>query len=216
MTQQQTGKDPQKAPLKVGVTGGIGAGKSIVSRIFSALGVPVYDADSRAKQVMVEDPVLVRQIKGNFGEEAYGEDGSLNRIYLANEVFSDAEKLSLLNSLVHPRVGLDFDKWLSRYPHKPYVVKEAALIFESGSYKSLDAVITVSAPEELRLRRTIIRDEHRSRQQVKEIIDQQLPEEERLQRADFKVVNDDKTLVIPQVLHLHKKFEQQLRPEAKK
>lgn len=201
-----TNKSTRTSPLKIGVTGGIGAGKSIVCRIFNVLGVPVYDADNRARQVMVEDAVLVRQLKGHFGEEAYATDGRLDRAYLAAKVFSDAEKLALLNSLVHPRVGLDFDKWLSQYPDAPYVIKEAALIFEAGSYKSLDAVITVSAPEELRLRRTLIRDEHRSRQQIEEILASQLPEQERLSRADYKVVNDDKTLIIPQVLRLHKKF----------
>lgn len=208
MTKPQpiTDKGTGKKPLKVGITGGIGAGKSLVCRIFMVLGVPVYDADARAKQLMVQDPELVRQIKGHFGQEAYQEEGSLNRGYLASEVFADAEKLALLNSLVHPRVGLDFDKWLASQSDAPYVLKEAALIFETGSFKSLDAVITVSAPEELRLRRTIIRDEHRSRHQVEEIIAQQLPEAERLQRADFKIVNDDKTLVIPQVLRLHKKL----------
>lgn len=201
-----TDKNTTKPPLKIGVTGGIGAGKSIVCRIFGVLGVPVYDADTRAKQVMVEDAVLVRQLKGHFGEETYAADGSLDRVYLAAKVFPDAEKLALLNSLVHPRVGLDFDKWLSQYPDAPYVIKEAALIFEAGSYKSLDAVITVSAPEELRLRRTLIRDEHRSRQQIEEIIAKQLQEEERLKRADYKIVNDDKTLIIPQVFRLHKKL----------
>lgn len=207
MSEQTTkGKEVAKTPLKIGVTGGIGAGKSVVCHVFSALGVPVYDADSRAKQVMVEDPVLMRQLKGHFGEETYNEDGSLNRVYLAAKVFPDAEKLALLNSLVHPRVGLDFDKWLNQYAQAPYVIKEAALIFEAGSYKSLDAVIAVSAPEELRLRRTIIRDEHRSRQQIEEIIAKQLPENERLNRSDYKIVNDDKTLIIPQVLRLHKKF----------
>lgn len=201
-----TDKTVGKAPLKIGVTGGIGAGKSVVCQIFSALGVPVYDADTRAKQVMVDDAVLVRQLKGHFGEKTYEADGSLNRIHLAATVFADAEKLALLNSLVHPRVGLDFDKWFSQYPRAPYVIKEAALIFEAGSYKGLDAVIAVSAPEELRLRRTMIRDEHRSRQQIEEIISKQLQEEERLSRANYKIVNDDKTLIIPQVLRLHKKF----------
>lgn len=202
-----TGKELRTTPRKIGVTGGIGAGKSIVCRIFSVLGVPVYDADTRAKQVMVQDAVLVRQLKGHFGEETYAADGSLNRAYLANQVFADEEKLALLNSLVHPRVGLDFDKWLGQYLHAPYVIKEAALIFEAGSYKGLDGVIAVSAPEELRIRRTIIRDEHRSRQQIEEIIGKQLKEEERLSRSDYKIVNDDKTLIIPQVLRLHKKFQ---------
>jgi dephospho-CoA kinase len=192
--------------LKIGVTGGIGAGKSVVCRIFSALGVAVYDADSRAKGLLVKDVELVRQVKGHFGEAAYTAEGVLNRAYLAEEVFADAEKLALLNSLVHPRVALDFDKWMKQQGDVPYVVKEAALIFEAGSHKGLNAVIAVSAPEELRVRRTLVRDEHRSRKQVQEIMQKQLEEEERLSRADYRITNDDKTLVIPQVWRLHKTF----------
>ncbi len=193
-------------PLKIGVTGGIGAGKSLVCRIFSVLGIPVYDADSRAKRLMAEDQTLVRQVKGHFGEAAYLEDGTLNRAFLAGEVFDNPEKLELLNGLVHPRVGLDFDKWLKEQRSVPYVVKEAALLFESGSYKSLDAVVAVAAPEELRIRRAVIRDEHRSRLQIEAIISRQLPEEERIRRADYKVQNDEERLLLPQVLKLHKTF----------
>lgn len=193
-------------PLKIGVTGGIGAGKSVACRIFATLGIPVYDADSRAKELMIEDQTLVGQIKGHFGNESYAEDGSLNRSFLANEVFGDTQKLALLNSLVHPRVGLDFDKWLQQQNEVPYIVKEAALIFESFSYKKLDAVVAVSAPEELRIRRTIIRDEHRNRKQIEDIIAKQLPEEERLKRAQYTLINDDNHMLIPQVLRLHKIF----------
>lgn len=203
---KQKERDPKAATLKIGVTGGIGAGKSVVCRIFASLGVPVYDADSRARQLLISDAELIRQVKGHFGEKAYTSEGALNRAYLAEEVFADGEKLALLNSLVHPRVGLDFEKWMQQQGQVPYVVKEAALIFESGSHKGLDAVINVSAPEELRIRRTIIRDEHRSRKQVEEIMQKQLSEEERQRRADHKIVNDDKTLIIPQVLRLHKTF----------
>ena len=194
--------------VKIGVTGGIGAGKSVVCRIFAALGIPVYDADTHARHLLMSDPVLVRQVKANFGEESYKADGTLNRVYLANEVFQDEEKLTLLNGLVHPRVAIDFNKWLQLHQNVPYVIKEAALIFEAESYKNLNAVVTVSAPEELRIRRTIIRDEHRNRQQIEEIIRKQLPEEERLSRADYKITNDDKSLVVPQVLRLHKQFSQ--------
>lgn len=201
-----TATGTKAAALKIGVTGGIGAGKSVVCRIFSALGVPVYDADSRAKSLLVKDAELVRQVKGHFGEAAYTAGGMLNRAYLAEEVFADAEKLALLNSLVHPRVALDFDRWLRQQGNVPYVVKEAALIFEANSHKSLDAVIAVSAPEELRVRRTLIRDEHRSRKQVQEIMQKQLEEDERLSRADYRITNDDKTLVMPQVWRLHKTF----------
>ncbi|WP_017731296.1 dephospho-CoA kinase [Nafulsella turpanensis] len=201
--------NPSHSPVvKIGVTGGIGAGKSVVCRVFAALGIPVYDADTQAKRLLTEDPALVRQLKAHFGEASYAADGTLNRVYLANEVFKDEEKLVLLNSLVHPRVAVDFNKWLQRHEEAPYVIKEAALIFEAGSYKNLNAVVAVSAPEELRVRRTIIRDEHRNRQQVEEIIRKQLSEEERLSRADYKITNGDKSLVVPQVLRLHKQFSQ--------
>lgn len=205
----QTGmiKNQEKQlPLKIGVTGGIGAGKSMVCKIFQALGVPVYDADSRARELMISDATLVGQIKAQFGPEAYAQGGELNRGYLAEQTFGNPEKLALLNSLVHPRVGLDFAHWVREQATFPYVVKEAALIFESGSYKELDAVVAVAAPEELRIRRTLMRDEHRSRTQIKDIIARQLPEEVRLQKAAYKLINDEKILLIPQVLKLHKTF----------
>lgn len=195
-----------KQPLKVGITGGIGAGKSTVCKVFAALGIPVYDADSRAKRLLTEDVALVSQIRQQFGDEAYFLDGSLNREWLAAKVFPQPEQLALLNSLVHPRVALDFDQWYGLQQQTPYVLKEAALIFETGSDKQLDAVITVAAPHNLRVRRTIMRDLHRSRAQVEEIINRQLPEEERLSRAGFKIINDDHSLVVPQVLRLHRQL----------
>lgn len=196
---------PQKA-LKIGITGGIGAGKSTVCKIFAALGIPVYDADSRAKLVLVEDADLVRQIKEQFGEESYFSDGSLNREWLAAQVFGKPEQLALLNGLVHPKVGLDFERWYQQHQQAPYVLKEAALIFEAGSYKILDAVIAVTAPQALRVRRTIMRDNHRSRSQIEEIMQRQLSEEERISRSQFKIVNDDHSMVLPQVLRLHRQF----------
>ena len=199
-------KPPGTMPLKVGITGGIGAGKSLVCKIFSVLGVPVYDADARAKRLMVEDGALIREVKTHFGEASFHGDGSLNRAFLAEEVFGNPEKLELLNSLVHPRVGLDFDKWCQGHYFSAYVIKEAALLFESGSYKSLDAVVAVSAPEDLRIRRTVMRDIHRSLLQVESIISKQLSEEERKKKASYTVVNDEKKPLIPQVLKLHKVF----------
>ncbi|MBW3544512.1 MAG: dephospho-CoA kinase [Bacteroidetes bacterium] len=192
-------------PLKIGITGGIGAGKSTVCKVFAALGIPVYDADSRAKLVLVEDSVLREEIKRYFGEQAYLEDGSLNRSWLAAQVFDKPEQLEMLNGLVHPSVGLDFEQW---YAHQqaPYILKEAALLFESGAYKALDAVITVTAPEALRLRRTLLRDTARSRSQVEAIMQRQLPEEERVSRAQFRLINDEHSLVLPQVLRLHRQF----------
>lgn len=194
-----------KAPLQIGITGGIGSGKSLVSRIFNLLGVPVYDADSRAKSVMTTDGILVSQIKKEFGVLSYHSDGSVNREYLAQHVFSDPKKLKRLNELVHPRVGEDFKRWVEEQ-RTPYVLKEAALLFEAGSDKALDTILVVSAPEELRINRVLQRDKHRTAQQVIDIIRNQLKEEEKLKLSDYIIVNDGNSPVIPRVLELHKQF----------
>src|SRR5687767_11177847 len=115
-------------PLQIGITGGIGSGKSLVCKIFQHLGVPVYDADSHAKELMTTDGILISQIKKEFGDLSYHDDGSLNRVYLANHVFRDEKKLSLLNSLVHPRVAVDYSTWVKAHHTYAYVLKEAALL----------------------------------------------------------------------------------------
>lgn len=193
-------------PLQVGITGGIGSGKSLVCRIFQVLGVPTYDADSRAKSIMTTDGILISDIRKEFGELSYHPDGSLNRAYLGSVVFNDPVKLARLNTLVHPRVGVDYNRWVKDQGNRPYVVKEAALLFESGSYKTLNAVIVVRAPEALRIERVLKRDPNRSRADVDHIIHNQMPEEKKAERADYVIWNDDQHLVIPQVLALHKKF----------
>lgn len=198
-------KTAAKETFKIGITGGIGAGKSTVCKVFAALGIPVYDADSQAKRLLVQDAVLMEQVISHFGPEAYFPEGGLNRVWLGQQVFGQPERLTLLNELVHPRVGIDFLAWY-RQQDAPYVLKEAALLFEAGSFKELDAVINVSAPENLRIRRTVMRDEHRSKSQVEEIIQRQLPEAERNSRADFKILNDGVSMVLPQVLRLHRQF----------
>lgn len=194
-----------KKPLQIGITGGIGSGKSLVSRIFKLLGVPVYDADSRAKSIMTTDGILVSQIKKEFGVLSYRADGGVNREYLAEHVFNDPEKLKRLNALVHPRVGEDFIRWVTEQS-SAYVLKEAALLFEARSNTALDKIIVVSAPEALRISRVLQRDKHRTEQQVRDIIRNQLSEEEKLKRADYILVNDDSKLLIPQVLELHQQF----------
>lgn len=194
-----------KKPLQIGITGGIGSGKSLVTRIFNLLGVPVYDADSRAKTLMTTDGILVSKIKKEFGVLSFHPDGSLNRKYLAEHVFSDPEKLKLMNSLVHPSVGEDFNQWVKEQD-SAYVLKEAALLFEAKSNAALDKIIVVSAPEELRVSRVLQRDKHRTADQVKDIIRNQLSEEEKLKRADYILVNDESRPLIPQVLTLHKQF----------
>ena len=192
-------------PRQIGITGGIGAGKSTVTRVFAALRVPVYDADSRAKGLMNSDPVLKAGITEAFGPESYTPAG-LNRHYLAATVFNDPGKTALLNGLVHPRVGDDYAAWVQGHAGFAYVLKEAALLFESGSYRSLDRVIAVAAPLPLRIRRVLHRDPHRTEADVAAIIARQMDEAEKLARADYVVHNDEKTLLIPQVLHLDLTF----------
>jgi dephospho-CoA kinase len=191
--------------LQIGITGGIGSGKSLVCKIFQLLGVPVYDADSHAKELMTTDGILVSQIKKEFGDLAYNHDGSLNRLYLSEHVFHDEKKLQVLNALVHPRVGVDFKNWVGKHRHA-YVLKEAALLFEANVAGTLDKVIVVSAPDSVRMKRVLIRDPHRTVEQFKAIVEKQLPQEEKLKRADYIIVNDETTLVIPQVLELHQTF----------
>jgi dephospho-CoA kinase len=192
--------------MLIGITGGIGSGKSLVCQIFTSLGIPVYDADSRAKSLMTTDGILISAIKKEFGALSYHPDGTLNRQYLASVAFQDPQRLQVLNGLVHPRVGADFAQWLNDHQEHPYIIKEAALLFESGSYQSLDKIIVVHAPEQLRLSRVLQRDPHRSTEQVQEIIRNQMRDEEKVRRADFVIVNDETQLVIPQVLALHQQF----------
>lgn len=192
--------------LQIGVTGGIGSGKSVVCKIFAQLGIPVYDADSHAKALMTTDGILVSQIKKEFGDLSYHADGSLNREWLSQHVFSNEARLEKLNSLVHPRVAVDYENWVGMQTEVPYVLKEAALLFESGSFRLLDKIIVVSAPEAIRQERVLKRDKHRTVEQFREIVEKQLPEEEKLKRADYIIVNDNVTPVIPQVLKLHQEF----------
>jgi dephospho-CoA kinase len=192
-------------PLLVGITGGIGSGKSTVARIFSILGIPIYYADERAKWLMANDPKLKKQIQDNFGSESYSEDGILNRSFLASQVFSDEEKVKTINGLVHPAVKADFENWANAQT-APYVLKEAALLFEIGSYKDLDKVINVSSPIRIRISRVLMRDPHRNEKQVNDIIDKQLPDEEKNKLADFVIKNTDNKLLIPQVLEIHRQL----------
>jgi dephospho-CoA kinase len=189
--------------IKVGVTGGIGSGKSTVAKIFAVLGVPVYYADDASKRIMNSDPEVIELITRHFTGEAY-KDGKLDRSFLALKVFNNKGNLELLNSLVHPATIRDADRWLSMQ-QAPYVIKEAALLFESGSYAALDYVIGVSAPYDLRLQRTIARD-HSNRDQVMARMNRQIDENIKMKLCDFIVYNDEEQLLIPQVLKLHELF----------
>ncbi|MDO3626131.1 dephospho-CoA kinase [Mucilaginibacter sp. BT774] len=191
--------------LKIGITGNIGSGKTTVSRIFEVLDVPVFYADDAAKKVMVEDPILIDTLKSEFGNESYFDDGSLNRKHIAAIVFNNEAELTKLNSIVHPAVFRAFDSWAAGIKNAPYVIKEAALLFESSSYKMCNRTIMVTAPLELRINRVMHRD-GLTRAEIESRNARQFSEEKKIQLADFVIRNDDTQLVIPQALELHKKF----------
>ncbi|HEX8330694.1 MAG TPA: dephospho-CoA kinase [Hymenobacter sp.] len=194
--------------LRIGITGGIGSGKSIASRLFHELGVPVYDADTRARWVMENDAALRQELSAAFGPETYDSSGRLNRTALAGTVFRNPALLAQLNGIVHPHVGTDFERWASTQQQAghAYVLKEAALLFEAGSYKQLDRIITVFAPLAVRQTRVLRRDTHRSLADVEAIVAKQLSEEEKMQRANYVLFNDDVRPLLPQVLALHAAF----------
>lgn len=189
--------------LRIGITGGIGSGKTTVARIFEVLGIPVYYADDAAKRIMNEDEFLKKEIIKNFGQDSYTE-GKLNREYLASIVFKDKKKLAILNSLVHPATIRNSNLWM-KCQTTPYAIREAALIFESGVQAQLDYVIGVSAPLELRIDRAMHRDSL-ARQQVLDRMDRQINETIKMRLCDFVIVNDAKKPVIAQVLKLHEFF----------
>lgn len=190
--------------LKVGITGGIGSGKTTVCQIFATLGIPIYYADVRAKELMVSDADLIQQIKKLFGDNAYHE-GELNRKYIGEKAFHDKNLLQQLNAIVHPAVFQDTLNWFQTHHHKAYTLYEAAIMFESGSYKLMDKMITVFAPLEDRISRTMKRD-HISRVEVLERVDKQMPEEEKMKRADFVIYNDHSQPLIQQVLTIHQQL----------
>lgn len=186
--------------LRVGITGGIGSGKTTVARLFQLLDIPVYFADDEAKNLMNHDPALKQAIIGVFGEKAYNVNG-LDRGYISSLAFSEPDKLNALNAIVHPAVIAHGEKWMLRQS-SPYVLKEAALLFESGSNKQLDFVIGVTCSTELRIDRVMGRDGS-SREAVIARMQKQMNEEEKMKLCDFVITNDEKTAIIPQVLRLH-------------
>jgi dephospho-CoA kinase len=189
--------------LKIGITGGIGSGKTTVVRIFQVLGIPVYDADARAKQLMHEDTALKNALLTAFGNDIYT-DGSLNRSKLAAIVFNDDAKLAQLNAIVHPVTIKDAANWMERQ-NAPYTLKEAALIFESGAQQGLDYVIGVFAPLALRLHRVMQRDGS-TREQVQARMSKQISDSIKMRLCDFNIINDEQQPVIPQVLAIHERL----------
>ncbi|OWY23437.1 dephospho-CoA kinase [Sphingobacteriales bacterium UPWRP_1] len=190
--------------LTVGITGGIGSGKTTVCKIFATMGVPVYYADDAAKWLMENDQHLVAQIKEAFGSDAYLPDGRLNRQLLANVVFNNAGSLRRLESMVHPAVQAHAEQWIQQQT-APYILKEAALLFESGSYKQLHKIIVVYAPREVRLQRVQQRD-NTTAEAVIARMNKQMPDEEKVKMADFIVYNNGAELLIPQVMRIHQQL----------
>lgn len=191
--------------IKIGITGGIGSGKTTVCNIFECMGVPVYYADREAKRLMQEDNSLRKAIIDNFGKDAYREDGALNRTYLSNQVFNDPEKLERLNALVHPVVAKDVEAWHRRHASAPYTLKEAALLFESGSYRQLDRVVLVYAPVSLRIKRVMARDGV-PEEAVRKRIQAQMKDEEKLPLANHVIINDGELSILEQVWRYHQMF----------
>ena len=189
--------------MKIGITGGIGSGKTFICQLFKALAVPVYNADDEAKKLMNTDLRIRESLIAAFGEATY-KDGMLDRAFLAQQIFSDKEKLELVNGIVHPIVIQAAKDWAEQQKAR-YSLKEAALLFESGSYKDLDYTILVTAPLSVRVQRVMERDGV-TEEQVMERISKQLTDEEKIKMADFIIINDGITPLLPQVWTLHQKF----------
>ncbi|MBC8045955.1 MAG: dephospho-CoA kinase [Fimbriimonadaceae bacterium] len=191
--------------IKVGITGGIGSGKTTVCKLFETLGVPVYYADDRAKEIIEEDKKLIIAIKKLFGKDIYDSKGKLKKKEVAQIVFSNTKILKQYNTIVHPAVIKDAEAWMKKHKKYPYAIKEAALLFEAGIYKDLDCVITVSAPQTLRIQRVMQRD-NITRTEVMKRIKNQWSEKRRNEEAHIVFLNDGKHKLIPQVYAIHELF----------
>ncbi len=191
--------------LKIGITGGIGSGKTTVAKLFAVLGVPVYNADTEAKKIMVSNLKVKTLIKNLLGDASYHRNGKPNRAYISSKIFNDKELLTAINNIVHPAVHTDTEQWADHYRKEgktPYVLREAALLVENGSYKSLDKLIVVTCPEPERIIRVMKRDKL-NKEEVTQKIQNQLPESEKVKVADFVIINDGQHPLIPQVWKLH-------------
>lgn len=183
--------------IKLGITGGIGSGKSTVSEIFSLYDVPVYIADIESKRLVATSSVIREKLIQLFGDELY--DGNvLNKALLASHIFNDKEKLETVNAIIHPEVGKDFNLWLQRHSQYKIVAHEAAILFESGFDKMMDKVVMVYTPLEVRIQRTMLRD-NLPLEKVVERIQNQMPDEEKVKLSDFVIVNDNTKSLIEQV-----------------
>lgn len=186
----------------VGVTGGIGSGKSTVCKVFSTLGIPVYDSDSEAKLMYDRYPELKEKVKDLFGDDVLDKNGNINKKKLGEIIFKDEAKLQSLNQLIHPLVKWDFTNWVETHQGFPYLIKEAAILFESGANLKCNKIITVTSPSVLKFERIKLRDK-KSTMEIENIIKSQMSDEEKIAKSDFVIYNDEKQLVVPQVLKIH-------------
>ena len=188
----------------IGLTGGIGSGKTTVARIFSMLNVPVYNSDEAGRTITDKNPLVKSAIKNQFGDDMFDENENLNREKLSAIVFNDSTALAKLNAIIHPAVANDFKIWCANQS-SPYVIKETAILFEHGLDKHLDGVIVVEAPDELRIKRVMHRNGI-TEEAVRNRIQQQLPQNELISRADWVIHNNEEELLIPQVLDIYSRI----------
>lgn len=188
--------------LKVGITGGIGSGKSLVCSMFSLLGVPVYEADTAAKKLYDTDPILKQAMIDLLGEDIY-RSGTIDRQQLASIIFSDPQQLQQVNEVVHPAVERDFLSWAKMQANAPYVLQETAILFEAGMEHLFDKIITVSAPLPVRQHRLLQRAGGMNLEEINRRISMQWTEEEKIAQSDFVLYNDDSTPLLPQLLRVH-------------
>ncbi|MBT8272838.1 MAG: dephospho-CoA kinase [Bacteroidia bacterium] len=189
--------------IVVGLTGGIGSGKTTVAKFFHELGVPVYLADLEAKKLMGRSKVIKRKLIALFGEQAYS-DGQLNKTLIAEKIFNDKELLEKMNAIIHPKVKAHFKRWLKKQ-QAPYVINEAAILFENGSFRQYDLIITVTAPKNERLRRVMRRDGS-SEKKVRSIMKNQWTDERKVELSDFVIENIDLKETKKRVKRIHRKI----------
>lgn len=193
--------------LIIGITGGIGSGKSTVCQVFQLLGVPVFKADEVSKQLLDTNDVIKSGLIRLFGNEIYLSDGKVDQKKLASIIFNNEAQLKKVNELIHPEVRAEFESWVKKHSHFPYVIHEAAILFESGFYKMMDFTILVSAPENQRIDRVMERNSV-TEAEVKERIKRQWPEEKKQQLADKELINDNKNLIIPEIIQIDKNLKE--------
>jgi len=191
--------------IKVAVTGGIGSGKSVVCSVFEKLGIPVFYADESAKELLDSDKDIKEKLISYFGKPIFGKDDKLVRSKFAEIIFNNKTYLTTVNGIVHPRVRKEFDNWVEKQT-SPYVIEEIAILFESGQAHLFDKIISVTAPLEMRIERVMKRD-NISREKVLDRLNNQDNDESRIERSDFIIINNDRELLLPQIIDIHKKLQ---------